>query len=247
MVSSQEPRMTPDFFFGGSVPGVGVSQEESDRVRTYAGGLLTSNATDEQAMAGLRDASGRNLRALRAFAMRFERPRRSANDPLVRHVEDLVLAARDGTKVAPVTSDDRELIEQERQLLKLPLAEAFARLAKSLPDLGALAETLSDPAWIDAATTDTGLDPPDLKPLAATGVRGVYLRRRQRRFERDSRFGSLSAVDQGTKRLVTAVGHALRPVLRQMQESDDPLLRTQVAESVVAAHLRPPVGIPAPE
>ena len=56
-----------------------------------------------------------------------------------------------------------------------------------------------------------------------------------------------SAEDQGTKRLMTAVGNALRPVLRQMEESDDPLLRTQLTQWVVATHLRPTVGIAAPE
>ena len=174
-----------------------MRREDSDRVLSYAGGLLTSSATDEQAMAGLREASGRNLRALEAFAMRFERPRRSGNDPLVRHVEDLVLAARDGSQPGQVTSDDRALIEQERQLLKRPLAGAFAQLANGYPDLAALAETLSDPAWIDAARTDTDLDPPELGTFPATGVNGFYFRHLQRRFERDLRFASLQRSGSG--------------------------------------------------
>ena len=124
-------------------------------------------------MAGLREASGRNLQALQAFAMRFERPRRSANDPLVRHIEDLVLAARDGTQPAPVTSDDRELIEQERHLLKQPLPEAFAQVAIRYPDLAALiTDRLSDPAWVDAITADSGLDPPELGLFRRDGGEG---------------------------------------------------------------------------
>ena len=251
MVSKEGLSRGPSAFFGG-VHARGVNQVDSDRLLSFAEDLLISDASDEEAVAGLRAASGRDLRALQAFTRPFEhheRPRRSRNDPLVHHVEALAAAARDGSPPPPVSSDEEGVVEQERQLLKLPLPEAFSHLASRCPELAVLAEKLSDPVWIEGVRTDPGLDsprlnPPLLPPLA--GLKGILARRMWRRIEQDPRYAAIRSVDQGAKRLMTASSEALRPVIRLMEESDDPLLRTLVAQHVVVSHLGRLASIPAP-
>jgi hypothetical protein len=239
--------MTFDFFFGGAVSGGGLNKDDSKHVLSYAHGLLTSDESDDEAIAGLRGASGRNLRALQAFAVRFERPRRSANDPLVRHVEQLVvLAAKNGTSPPELETAESDLIEQERELLRLKRDDAFARLADRYPTLAQLANTVSDPAWAEGARANPALDgpePPPLPPL--TGLKGMYLRRLQRRWERDPKVASFRP-DRETKRLMAAFGEAVQPVIRQMEESSDPILRTLVAHWIVITHLGPLAGVPSP-
>jgi hypothetical protein len=86
----------------------------------------------------------------------------SRRDYLGDRVYRLLVAARDGGSVAPIARSDRIVFEQEAILGRLPMAEAFQRLADVEPELRRCEE---------AALARKKMQPADLTGLVGPGAR----------------------------------------------------------------------------
>lgn len=76
----------------------------------------------------------------------------------------LLVAARDGGMVEPIDASDRIVFEQEAILARLPIVDAFARLADAEPELRGREE---------AALAGKRMQPHDLRGLVGPGARSV--------------------------------------------------------------------------
>jgi hypothetical protein len=109
--------------------------------------LASSTASDDDARAQLRPL----VQAHPEMASRVVEHLRKYRDAYVTdRAYRLVCAAIEDTPVQPVDADQREYFERERELLQLPNREAFARLARLVPELGEFVRQAASPGGGDA-------------------------------------------------------------------------------------------------
>lgn len=233
-----------------------------DRLQDHVLSLLAQRISDAEAIVSIRSAAG-NQQLLSDMASMIERQVRPMpavlvnpdwgdlpgpvshgrwdDDPLVRHVAELVLAASAGDDPPPLTAEEAAITEQERRLLAIPLADAFAVLASRSEHVGRLANRVSDPAWQTAARADPSSD---LPPSLNFGHPPLMARLMMWPMKRDARFKAFHDMDRETRRVWSAVGREIG--FLWLRASPDMLLRTDVAAWVLRKHLETLAGLDLP-